>query len=228
MTKNKAKFSTEYHWKAPATRNQQDYWASLLDNFITIAEGPSGTGKTLFALQYALKQWEQRNIDTIYYVRNECDKYATLGSKGRGFLPGNVAEKSAPLLGPVLDNLYELVHHNKADYIKNNNIIVPLIYDDLRGRSLNNCVIIADEAQNVPLPGIILAISRIGRNASLIMLGDVSQKDTGGKFNNGLHIAKEKLRGMEGVGTIQLGPGDILRNNKLADILTRLQQYEIL
>lgn len=214
------KFQNEYFFKHPRTPSQQTYCESLQNNVITIGSGPPGTGKTLLALQEAIKQ----NYRKIYYVRNNCFTDG-LGSKGRGELPGTILEKAMPLLGPIADNLFELVAEHKAKYMIEKGIIEPLYYEDLRGRSLANAFIIADEAQNVPSKGIKTLLSRLGRDSKLVLSGDSRQKDTKPDINDGLADACKRLDTLNFVGIVHFTCADIQRNAFLQSILNRYDEY---
>lgn len=212
----KNRFQDEYYFKHPRGKAQQLFAESIQNNIITIGLGPAGTGKTLFALQEALKQGYRK----IYYVRNNCFTDG-LGSKGRGELPGTIYEKALPLLGPVADNLFELVAEPKAKYMLEKGIIEPLYYEDLRGRSFKNCFIIADEAQNVASKGIKTLLTRLALGTKLVLIGDCAQKDTDRFIDDGLLDAKNRLDGLSFVGIVQFAKSDIQRNPIIQNILER-------
>lgn len=212
----KNKFQDEYYFKHPRTEAQRLFAQSIANNIITMGLGPAGTGKTLFALQGALKL----NYRKIYYVRNNCFTDG-LGSKGRGELPGSVLEKALPLLGPVADNLFELVAEPKARFMLEKGIIEPLYYEDLRGRSFKNAFIIADEAQNVSSKGIKTLLTRISEGTKLILIGDCAQKDTSLNIDNGLLDAKIRLAGLPFLNIVQFSKNDIQRSPILKEILMR-------
>ena len=184
---------------------------------VTLVRGPAGTGKTILALQTALKLYQLGQIDKIYYVRNDPD--SDLGSKDLGALPGTKEEKLAPLLGPILDNIYELCSYGKAKYIIDKEIIEVIPFQFLRGRSLMNKFVIADEMQNVPPQGILTLLTRLGRNTRMVLMGDSKQKDTKGRYGDGLNDAWTRLRHVDGVGLVTFGLEDIQRSGIIKDIM---------
>lgn len=223
MSKNRKhnnKFEHEYFWQPPATDNQRALIESIQQNTITFATGPAGVGKTFIALQEALKLLNARQIDKIYYVRNNCG-FSDLGSKGRGELPGNILDKARPLLGPIVDNLAELVDQGKANYMIEKGIIEPLLYEDLIGRSLTYSFIIADEAASVTSKGMLALLSRVARGSKLVVVGDTRQKATSSQFDDGISDAVARLQGLKGIGFVQFTKADIQRHGLLCEILTR-------
>ena len=213
--------SQEYFWKAPLTDNQRCFVDLMDEKQVVLAHGPAGTGKTLFALQTALKQLDMSIIDKIWYVRN--DTYNKFASKPMGALPGDAREKMLPLLGPILDNLDELCSPGKAKYIIDNGQIEAIPFEFLRGRSLANAFIIVDEAQNTTPEAIKMALTRISRNSQMVLIGDTRQKDSLDRFDDGLADAVDKLQGLPSVGIVEFGPQDIKRSAIVADILSRYE-----
>lgn len=210
-----------YYHVEPATRNQADYMRKLATKPITICYGPPGTGKTLLAMHRALQLYANRQIEKIYYVRNECNTEHTFGAKPRGAVPGDKTEKDAHLLGPVRDNLYKLVAKDKADYMLTKGLFECMRYEDLMGRSFDRAYLICDEAQNVPPPGIRLVLSRLCESSYMALIGDNLQKASISKLNNGLADAVNRLDGLHFVGITQMGLADIQRNGWLGDLLSR-------
>jgi phosphate starvation-inducible PhoH-like protein len=214
----------EYHWVFPRSENQKRLVESIFTNSITLVSGPSGTGKTLLTLQEALKAYSNGQIKKIYYLRNNCET-SELGSKGRGELPGTILEKALPLLGPIVDNLFEIVSEGKAKYMIEKGVIEPLYYEDLRGRSLISSFVIADEAQSVPPKGVKTLLTRIGRGTKMVLLGDYRQKDTADRYGDGLMDACSRLIGIPGIGIVHFGIEDIQRHGIIKDILIRYGDF---
>ena len=231
MPKNKSderlssysKSGQEFYWIAARSDNQRRFLLSMDENVVTFCKGPAGCGKTILALQQALKALQMRQVDKIYYVRNDIIN-RTLGSKIGGALPGDRIEKLEHLLGPIVDNLYELCSPGKAKYILNNDQIEPLNFEQLRGRSLMNKFVIADEVQNVPIIGVKTLLSRIGRESKLVLLGDTDQRDLDYTYTDGLKDAFNRLRGVDGLGFVNMNYDDIQRNSLLKVILQRYDQ----
>lgn len=203
----------------PKTDNQENLWTSLNKNTVTIAIGPSGVGKTLVALWWGLDAIKRGNIDKIYYVRSDvgCDN-----QRGRGALPGTLDEKMAPLVGPVHDNLVVMTRSNgAAEYLLSKKIIETMMLEDIRGRSLNNCLIIFDEAQNSKPENVKTVISRVGEESKVIITGDTRQIDLEVfARDSGLLDSYHRLANINGVGRIQFDRSDVVRNGIIADILS--------
>jgi len=200
------------------TDHQEDLWSCLNKNTVTIAIGPSGVGKTLVALWWGLTEISKGNIGKIYYVRSDV---GCSHQRGRGALPGTMEEKMAPLVGPVYDNLVVMMRsQGAAKYLVEKKIVEPLMLEDVRGRSLNECLIIFDEAQNALPENIKTVISRVGENSKVIITGDTRQIDLEVfKTDNGLLDAYHRLTNIHGVGTVKFDRSDIVRNGVIADIL---------
>lgn len=202
----------------PKTDAQEDLWTSLNQNTVTIAVGPAGVGKTLVALWWGLEAIKQGKIDKIFYLRSDV---GCSHQRGRGALPGTMEEKMAPLVGPVFDNLAVMTRSSgAADYLLSKKIIEPILLEDVRGRSFNECLIIFDEAQNSLPTNVKTALSRVGDNSKIIVTGDTRQIDLDVfRTDNGLLDCYHRLSNIKGVGRVQFNKGDIVRNGIIADIL---------
>lgn len=206
----------------PKNFKQREFWDSLNENTITIAHGCAGTGKTLVALWYGLILLSEKTIDKIVYVRSDvgCDF-----QQGRGALKGEYDQKFLPLLGPVLDNLQVAMRSpGAAEYLISKGKVEPIFLEDVRGRSFNDCFVIVDEAQNITPDQVKTCLTRIGENSSLVLIGDTKQGDHATiRKNDGLSDAARRLQGIKGLGVIEFGPGDIVRNPLLKEILLRYE-----
>jgi phosphate starvation-inducible PhoH-like protein len=202
----------------PKTDHQEDLWTSLNKNTVTIAIGPSGVGKTLVALWWGLTEVAKGNLEKIYYVRSDV---GCSYQRGRGALPGTMEEKMAPLVGPVHDNLIVMTKTpGAAKYLMEKKVVDPLMLEDLRGRSFNECLIIFDEAQNSLPENVKTVISRVGQNSKVIVTGDTRQIDLEVfKSDNGLLDCYHRLAGIPSVGRVRFDRSDIVRNGVIADIL---------
>ena len=206
----------------PRTDRQEELWTCLNKNTVTIAVGPAGVGKTLVALHWGLSSIRVNQIDKIYYLRSDV---GVMHQRGRGALPGSMEEKMAPLVGPVFDNLNVIMRsHGAAEYLVNKKVVEPILLEDIRGRSLSNCLIIFDEAQNAMPDQCKTVLSRVGENAKVILTGDTRQIDLEVFHNNcGLIDAYQRLAGLDQVGRVQFTADDIVRNSVIAHILRRYE-----
>ena len=203
----------------PKTDSQENLWDSLNSNTVTIAVGPSGVGKTLVALWWGLEAIKQGELDKIYYLRSDV---GCSHQRGRGALPGTLEEKMAPLVGPVHDNLAVMTRSpGAAEYLLSKHTIEPMMLEDVRGRSFNECLIIFDEAQNSLPENVKTVISRVGENSKVVITGDTKQIDLDVfRHDSGLLDSYHRLANIAGVGRVQFSKSDIVRNGIIADILS--------
>jgi phosphate starvation-inducible PhoH-like protein len=202
----------------PKTEKQNELWEKLSRNTVTVVTGPAGVGKTLTILWFALQRLSLGHYEKIYYVRSDV---GVEFQRGRGALPGTMEEKMAPLIGPVCDNLPLMTRSpGAADYLLSKKIVHPILLEDVRGRSFNNCFVIFDEAQNATPDQVKTVISRVGEKSKIALTGDTRQIDLRVfDSRNGLVDAYNRLQGIVGVGRLQFSHEDIVRNGILADIL---------
>ena len=200
------------------TDSQEDLWKSLNKNTVTIAVGPAGVGKTLVALWFGLSAIKAKAFSKVIYVRSDV---GCAHQRGRGALPGSMEEKMAPLLGPLVDNLSVVCRsHGAGEYLMDKKIIDAMLLEDIRGRSLNDCLIIFDEAQNASPDQVKTVLSRVGENSHIIVTGDTKQIDLDVfKTHNGLLDCYHRLANIDNVGTVRFTKSDIVRNGVIADIL---------
>jgi phosphate starvation-inducible PhoH-like protein len=202
----------------PKTEKQDLLWETLNRNTVTIVVGPAGTGKTLTLLWYGMHHLSLGHYEKIYYVRSDV---GVEHQRGRGALPGTMDEKMAPLIGPIYDNLPLMTRsQGAAEYLLTKKIIHPILLEDVRGRSFNNCFVIFDESQNATPDQVKTVLSRVGEQSKIALTGDTKQVDLE-VFNrrSGLIDAYCRLSGIRGVGRVEFSHDDIVRNGILADIL---------
>ena len=202
------------------TPKQKDFYSLLRQKTFTIGVGPSGVGKTLISLFYAWEQLDMGERDEILYCKP--DTYLRGGLRRRGTLPGTQQEKDEPLLAPVLDNLRAFLIPSKIQDMLYRNKLQFVYPEDIRGRSLNNSTLIVDECQNLPPEMVLAFLTRVGKNSSVILLGDPEQIDNPHTTaHNGLTDATHRLQGLEEVGITRFGLEDIVRNNAIAKVIER-------
>jgi phosphate starvation-inducible PhoH-like protein len=204
------------------TWKQEELWNSFKRNTVTLGFGSAGTGKTLIALHYGLFGVANGDFEKVFYVRSDV---GVEFQRGRGALPGDLSEKIAPLIAPVLDNMPCIMKSQGAcEYLLNKKIIEPVLLEDIRGRSLNESFIIVDEVQNFLPSHVKTVLTRVGKDAKICLIGDTKQADMEVfRRENGLVDAIHRLRNLSEVGIIEFGKEDIVRNSVIAHILDRYE-----
>lgn len=201
----------------PRNQHQEDALDSLRKNTLTILTGAPGTAKSMLSVYVACELLENREIDKIYYVKPIVD---IPGNVGLGFLPGDVKEKILPHIAPVRDSLEVFMSKSKADYLISKEIIEFLPIEHLRGRSLNNCMVIADEVQNTTTHTIFTILTRIGSNSKIALLGDIIQRDLSSSFGqDGLSDVIKRLKRNPDVGHVNFDFEDICRSGFVKSVI---------
>jgi len=192
------------------TENQGKLRESIRSNEITIVSGLPGTGKTYIACAEALKLIKSRpKYKKILLVKS----ITQLRGEELGSLPGDLNEKFDPYLGSFIDNFEKIIGESLTRKLRELGIIniQPLAF--VRGRSIDNTVIIVDEAQNISIDNMRTLMTRIGDNSKMIILGDVKQKDLRNKKESSLEVIIEKFNNIENFGCVELrNPEDVVRN----------------
>ena len=203
------------------TPNQQKLVKAYSDNDLTFALGPAGTGKTYIAIALAVRALKNREVKKIILSRPAVEAGEKLG-----FLPGDMKDKIDPYLQPLYDALQDMIPAMKLkDYMDTNVIqIAPLAF--MRGRTLNDAVIILDEAQNTTTHQIKMFLTRLGMNAKMIITGDVTQIDLPRTTKSGLIHALDVLKGVEGVGRVDFSKKDIVRHHLVQRIVEAYERHD--
>ena len=200
----------------PRNRNQETYVLKLLDDTkdIVFGIGPAGTGKTLLAVQVAVKQFLEGNIDKIIVTRP-----AVSVDEDLGFLPGTLEQKMAPWTRPIFDVLREYFQAKEIEGMIEEGIIeiAPLAY--MRGRTFKNSFILADEMQNATPNQMKMLLTRLGENSQMAVTGDLAQADR--QNDNGLIdftnlLAKSNSTHLD---IVHFAQGDIERHNAVKEVL---------
>ncbi len=196
------------------TANQQSMVKSAVKNDIIFALGPAGTGKTYTAVAIAVRALKDREIRRIILTRPAVEAGENLG-----FLPGDLKEKIDPYLRPLYDALEDMIPGDKLkSMIESRTVeIAPLAF--MRGRTLDNCYVILDEAQNSTDLQIKMFLTRMGPSAKLIITGDLSQVDLPKKQQSGLHRAIRILKNIDGIAIIELDTSDVVRHRLVKEIV---------
>lgn len=192
---------------APRNENQRLMVEAFNRDDLTFALGPAGTGKTYIAIALAVKALKNREARRIILSRPAVEAGEKLG-----FLPGDMKDKIDPYLQPLYDALEDMIPAIKLkEYMENGTIqIAPLAF--MRGRTLNDAVIVLDEAQNTTVHQIKMFLTRLGMNAKMVVTGDVTQIDLPRSVSSGLIHAMRVLKNVNGIGRIEFGKKDIVRH----------------
>ena len=191
----------------PRTLNQNDYLAAIKKFDLVFGVGPAGTGKTFLAVAYALHQILRKEKRKLLLTRPVVEAGESLG-----FLPGDLSQKINPYLRPIYDIMDYLIGAEKVALLEEQRIIevAPLAY--MRGRSLNECIIILDEAQNTTKTQMKMFLTRLGEGSKAIITGDISQIDLPHKDKSGLIHALSLLRDIDGIYISLFQTDDVIRN----------------
>jgi phosphate starvation-inducible PhoH-like protein len=203
------------------TPNQQRLVEEFDKNDMVFAIGPAGSGKTYTAIALAVRALKRKNIRKIILSRPAVEAGEKLG-----FLPGDMREKIDPYLQPLYDALEDMIPPMKLkEYLENNVIqIAPLAF--MRGRTLNDAVIILDEAQNTTKPQIKMFLTRLGLNGKMIITGDITQIDLPPSQQSGLIHAMQVLQGIKGISTVEFNKKDIVRHQLVQRIVEAYERSE--
>lgn len=197
----------------PLTERQADYDEAIQASRITFGIGPAGTGKTYFAAMRAAEALHNKEIKKIYLTRPAVEAGEMLG-----FLPGDLDEKYEPYLRPFKDALVEFFGAGHVEYLIKNKVIEPVPLGFLRGATIKNAWLLADEMQNATKEQMKMLLTRMGKESKFIINGDPKQSDISG---SGLVDAVKRVSGVEGVSHVQFTRQDVVRDDIVQDILSK-------
>lgn len=206
---------------SPRNNNQALLVKSFRENDLTFALGPAGTGKTYIAIALAVKALKNKEVRKIILSRPAVEAGEKLG-----FLPGDMKDKIDPYLQPLYDALEDMIPAVKLkEYMEGGTIqIAPLAF--MRGRTLNDAVIVLDEAQNTTVHQIKMFLTRLGMNAKMIITGDATQIDLPRTVKSGLIQALKVLKDVPGIGRVEFGKKDIVRHSLVQRIVEAYERHE--
>ena len=205
----------------PRSTNQVKLVKEFDKNDMIFAIGPAGSGKTYTAIALAVRALKNKEIKKIILSRPAVEAGEKLG-----FLPGDMKDKIDPYLQPLYDALQDMIPAAKLkEYMELNIIqIAPLAF--MRGRTLNDAVVILDEAQNTTTQQIKMFLTRMGMNTKMIITGDMAQIDLPYSQTSGLIQAMKILKGVKGISFIELNKKDIVRHKLVTRIVEAYEKYE--
>ena len=203
------------------TANQRKMAKSYVSNDIIFAIGPAGTGKTYIAVALAVRALRNKEVKRIILTRPAVEAGENLG-----FLPGDLKEKLDPYLQPLFDALRDMIPPEKLKlYLENGMIeIAPLAF--MRGRTLENAIVILDEAQNATIGQMKMLLTRMGKTSKILVTGDPTQIDLHRSQAPGLLKAKELLSDIKGIDFIFMDENDVVRHELVKKIIKAFENGE--
>ncbi|MCB4756703.1 MAG: PhoH family protein [Elusimicrobia bacterium] len=205
----------------PRTPNQKDYINAMRHNDMVISIGPAGTGKTFLAVAFSLAEMEAERFRKIVLSRPVVEAGEKLG-----FLPGDLYEKVHPYLRPLYDAFFTIIGPDRFRLMRENEVveIVPLAY--MRGRTLDNAIIILDEAQNTTPEQMKMFLTRMGNNSKMIINGDLTQIDLENKKKSGLLLIQTILKNIADIHFTYLTGADVIRHKLVQKVIDAYETYE--
>jgi phosphate starvation-inducible PhoH-like protein len=198
----------------PKTAGQRGYIEAMRTHDLIFCTGPAGTGKTYLAVAVAVHMLKHQQAKRLILVRPAVEAGEKLG-----FLPGDMQAKVNPYLRPLFDSLHDMMDFDQIRRFMANDLIevIPLAF--MRGRTLNDSVIILDEAQNTTVPQMLMFLTRMGHGSKMIVTGDDSQVDLPDNVPSGVLDAQRRLRGIKGLAMVRLAKSDIVRHRLVQNIV---------
>jgi phosphate starvation-inducible protein PhoH and related proteins len=205
---------------APKTVNQRRYVDAIEHHDLTFGVGPAGTGKTYLAVAMAVSAILNKKVSRLVLTRPAVEAGEHLG-----FLPGTLQEKVDPYLRPLYDALFDMIDPDKVEKLLEKNVIeiAPLAF--MRGRTLNDCFIILDEAQNTTVEQMKMILTRQGFNSKMVVTGDQTQIDLPSGRRSGLLNAIDVLGGVEGIAFVNFDETDVVRHVLVQRIVKAYDRY---
>jgi len=203
------------------TANQRKLVKASEKNDLVFAVGPAGTGKTYTAVALAVRALKNKEVRRIILTRPAVEAGENLG-----FLPGDLKEKLDPYMQPLYDGLRDMIPSEKLAEMLENGIIqiAPLAF--MRGRTLDKCFVILDEAQNATESQFKMFLTRMGKSAKFIITGDPSQIDLPKRQPSGLSQALNVLDGVNDISVIIFDEKDVIRHKLVKAIIGAYKKIE--
>ena len=206
-------------------KNQENFYDTIESNTISFCIGPAGCGKTFIATYWALRNLADKNnnYDGIIVTKPLVE----VDGEKMGYLPGDIDEKTEPFMQSVYYNMEQLIGKQRLDVLRAAGIIkvVPLAY--MRGLTLQNKIVMLDEAQNSTTSQIKTFLTRIGMGSKYIVSGDLMQSDLKGRGLNGLEDSIKRFTGLYGCGFTRFTMSDVVRHPIVAELLHRYSDWHL-
>ena len=203
------------------SENQQRLVEAFEHHDMVFAIGPAGSGKTYTSIALAVRAMKNKEVRRIILSRPAVEAGEKLG-----FLPGDMKDKIDPYLQPLYDALEDMIPRQKLNEMMEQNIIqiAPLAF--MRGRTLNDAIVILDEAQNTTPAQIKMFLTRMGMNTKMIITGDITQIDLPRSQKSGLIDAMQILQDVEGIAVVKLNEKDIVRHKLVTRIVNAYDRFD--
>ena len=205
------------------TPKQKEFIDLILDkkSQIIFIEGPAGSSKTYLSVYCGLQLMNLKRISDIIYVRTVVES----ASRSLGFLPGEFEEKFKPFSAPLEDKLSEFLSENQIRMLKNDERILAIPINYLRGANFNAKFILADESQNFNIKELITLLTRLGKFSKMVICGDKMQSDLNGKsgFYKIFDVFNNEESRQNGIYCLKFGKEDIVRNDILKFVLDKIE-----
>ncbi|MBQ7951056.1 MAG: PhoH family protein [Clostridia bacterium] len=205
----------------PKTLGQKAYVENIANNIVNLGIGPAGTGKTYLAVACAVTAFKNKEVSRIILTRPAIEAGEKLG-----FLPGDLQSKIDPYLRPLYDALFDCLGSDTFTKYSEKGLIevAPLAY--MRGRTLDDCFVILDEAQNTTPEQMKMFLTRIGFNTKAVITGDITQTDLPYGKKSGLKEAVSILKNIEGISITMLSHKDVVRHPLVQKIILAYEKHE--
>jgi phosphate starvation-inducible PhoH-like protein len=206
----------------PKNEGQKRYLEALRRYDLTFAIGPAGTGKTYLAMAAAVSALDRGLISRVILTRPAVEAGESLG-----FLPGDLLEKVNPYLRPLYDALHDMMEPERISRCFERDIVevAPLAF--MRGRTLNDCFVILDEAQNTTDEQMKMFLTRLGQTSRAVITGDITQIDLPPTTQSGLVAVKDILQGIDGIGFVYFSKHDVVRHRLVKDIVEAYEERDL-
>jgi phosphate starvation-inducible PhoH-like protein len=210
-----------FHFKA-RNDSQKTFVEKILKNDITFGIGSAGCGKTLVAVAQAVAALNIHEVEKIIVVRPAVEA----GSERLGFLPGELGEKLAPYMTPVVAALDILVGKEGSKALQTSGKVEFMSLAYMRGVTLNNAFVLLDEAQNTTVDQMMMALTRLGINSKMVITGDPTQRDIPTRVTSGLDFAKDVLGDLDGVEFVYFNTSDVVRHRLVGQIIDTHREWK--
>lgn len=213
-------YSTQGRPISPRSKNQQRLVEAFASHDMLFAVGPAGSGKTYTAIALAVRALKNREVRKIILSRPAVEAGEKLG-----FLPGDMKDKIDPYLQPLYDALEDMIPAAKLQEMMEQKVIqiAPLAF--MRGRTLNDAIVILDEAQNTTIPQLKMFLTRMGMNTKMVITGDMTQIDLPSQTQSGLANALHILKDVKDIAFVHMDKGDIVRHKLVTKIVEAYEKH---